>query len=76
MAADDIRLVYALTKAVAKVLRGDVCLVIAIADVLFGCRGCFGCLLSHHWRDASDAKTKTKNCEVLVQCFLREVRLF
>ncbi len=76
MTAGDICFVYALTKAVAKVLCGDVGLVVAVGDVLFRRRGCFGCLLSHRWREASDAKTKTKNCEVLVQCFLREIRLF
>lgn len=75
MTADNICFVYALTKAMAKVLRGNVGLVIAVGDILFSCRGCFGCLLSHRWRDASDAKTKTKDCEVLVQCFLREIRL-
>ena len=75
MTAHEVRLVYALTKAVAEVLRGDVGLVVAVSDVLFSRRGCFWCLLSHRWRDASDAKTKTKDCEVLVQCFLREIRL-
>lgn len=74
MTADKICFVYALTKAMAKVLSGDIGLVVAVSDVLFSRRGCFWCLLSHRWRDASDAKTKTKDCEVLVQCFLQWIK--
>lgn len=75
MTADDICLVYALTEAMTEILCGDVGLVVAVGDVLLSRRGRFGCLLSHRWRNASDAKTKTKDCEVLVQCFLRKIRL-